>query len=395
MGIVYEVVDLQEGRKRALKTMRVDFPDDMVESIRQQFELEADALGRFESEFIVGIKAAHCEPGEPPFVVMDLLEGEDLEAFLRRGPLEIDQALYLLRQLAAGLEALRREGVVHRDIKPENLFVTERADRTLALKIVDFSIAKMLDGDTRTTLAKGTAGFMAPEQLTGKGLDHRTDVYALGRVAEEMLGTAQRSSPSNCRQHNQRELPVGFERWLERATAEQKDQRFATAVEAVDELGKVFGVSVDSPWSRNPALAMRARRYSGVHRYVPSFFGRYGIVALCVAALGTLLVLAVGDRWNTLNLRPGSTTGTPATSPHVGLRALSVPGPSPSATPMTAAPLASAVPAPVVASALRAVALGARSASVSNKAKPRLPAAVPTAPAAPRSAPATLKDYDD
>jgi hypothetical protein len=100
-------------------------------------------------------------------------------------------ALEVLTQIVDALEAAHEKGVVHRDLKPQNIFVTERGEKT-RVKLLDFGIAKLADSDpsvpkTRSGVAMGTAGYMSPEQARGKNVDHRTDIYALGCVAYEML----------------------------------------------------------------------------------------------------------------------------------------------------------------------------------------------------------------
>ena len=194
MGAIFEAVHTATERRVALKLL---FPHIMsVASARRKFELEAKISARVNSPFIVEVlDAGFDEATKSPFLVMELLEGQTLAAFVRsRGPLAVDEALPLLEQLAAGLDAAHKykEGgvskpIVHRDLKPENLFLSQE-DELCVLKILDFGIAKVLGESCNLSQeVRGTPLYMAFEQVTAGVLSPQTDVWALGLIAYFML----------------------------------------------------------------------------------------------------------------------------------------------------------------------------------------------------------------
>src|SRR5262249_1531212 len=131
-----------------------------------------------------------------PFLVAELLEGEELRSLIDRGPLPERRAVAYAHQIAAGLSAAHDKGIIHRDLKPENGFVT-RDDR---VKMLGFGLATLAgrgserrdEGLTRRAMTEpgavmGTVGYMSPEQVRGQAADHRSDIFAFGLVLHEML----------------------------------------------------------------------------------------------------------------------------------------------------------------------------------------------------------------
>lgn len=190
MGAVYEVLDERTDARRALKIMLPGLVDDV--ELRARFAQEARITGSIESEHIVRtMDAGFDEETGTPFLVMELLRGENLRALLaRRGPLPPREVVTYLAQAALALEKTHAAGIVHRDLKPENLFLTKRDDGSPCIKILDFGIAKVLarGGGGSTTKSIGTPLYMPPEQATGKSaIGPRADVYALGQIAFTLL----------------------------------------------------------------------------------------------------------------------------------------------------------------------------------------------------------------
>jgi serine/threonine-protein kinase len=191
MGKVYAGRNLRIGRRVAIKFLLPQYaayPD-----VLRRFENEARAAGPIQHENVAAVHDFGQDQGTP-FLVMDLLEGEDCAQLLRRaGPLPVARAVDLVVQVCRGLDVAHRAGIVHRDLKPANLFVTKRAERTDLVKILDFGIAKLrsdsgVEKNTGTGVALGTPHYMSPEQARGeRNVDARTDVYALGVILYELL----------------------------------------------------------------------------------------------------------------------------------------------------------------------------------------------------------------
>jgi hypothetical protein len=188
MGEVWRAVDLVLGRPVAVKLLREDYAQ------------HPETLERFRAEARHTAAVSHPgiarmydygEPslGQPPFLVMELVEGSPLTRLLERGPLEPARAMDIVAQAAAGLEAAHAAGLVHRDIKPGNLLVSP--DGTV--KITDFGIAYAAGSAplTRTGALIGTPAYLAPERVSGSSAGPASDLYSLGIVAYECLSGAQ------------------------------------------------------------------------------------------------------------------------------------------------------------------------------------------------------------
>ena len=272
-GATFEAEHITTERRVALKL----FPRMMsVGDGRKKFELEAKISARVKSPYIVEVlDAGYDEETKLPFLVMELLEGQTLEEWVRReGPIEAEPALRLLEQVASGLDAAHAhrapggalEPIVHRDLKPENLFLARQHDRSIVAKILGYGIAKV-PGETGTMARelRGTPLYMSFEQITDRPLSAQTDVWALGLSAFYMLtgarywtaGYGERTSvqalfseilssprPAPSRrlreQNSSVELPAAFDAWMLRCIARDPSQRFASAGAAVRALAQVF-----------------------------------------------------------------------------------------------------------------------------------------------------------
>lgn len=192
MGQVYLGVNEHLGKRAAIKVL---LP---VHSLRlraeSRFLQEARAAAQIDDPNIVDILDA-CEFSDGRFyILMPFIEGGSLEELCERmGPLPLEVAAEILLQICGGLDAAHRHGIIHRDIKPQNILVGPRQQRQHFATIVDFGIAKLLDGSragvhTESKALIGTPGYMAPEQARGsRDIDARVDVYAVGTLAYRIL----------------------------------------------------------------------------------------------------------------------------------------------------------------------------------------------------------------
>ncbi len=216
MGEVFRARDTKLNRDVAIKVLPAAFADDPERLAR--FTREAQTLASLNHPNIAAIygieeiaSAASSDgrlamtngTGGSRALVMELVEGEDLQQRLRRGPIPIEEAREIGRQIAEGLEAAHEKGIVHRDLKPANVKVTPDGQ----VKVLDFGLAKALDADLGSTsgsnelshsptlsrhateagIILGTAAYMSPEQARGKPLDRRADIWSFGVVMFEML----------------------------------------------------------------------------------------------------------------------------------------------------------------------------------------------------------------
>jgi formylglycine-generating enzyme required for sulfatase activity/tRNA A-37 threonylcarbamoyl transferase component Bud32 len=189
MGAVYVAKQRSTGATRAVKTMHAHLTHD--DDFRRRFAQEATIGTLIASEHVVQVLAAGIdEEHETPWIAMEFLRGEHLEAYVeRKGRLSLGELLELYLQVGHALAAAHRAGIVHRDLKPENVFVSpsQRVGESFTVKILDFGIAKMRssgDAAAKHTSALGTPLWMAPEQLRMTGdIDARADVWALGLIA--------------------------------------------------------------------------------------------------------------------------------------------------------------------------------------------------------------------
>ncbi|HXW07425.1 MAG TPA: protein kinase [Vicinamibacterales bacterium] len=199
MGEVYRARDTKLGREVAIKVLPELFAADPERLNR--FEHEARTLAAFNHQNIAQV---HGVIDQPPALVMELVEGDDLASRIAGGPIAVEEAIPIARQIAEGLEAAHERGIIHRDLKPANIKV--RGDGVV--KVLDFGLAKATAAGhdagaeavspsdsptfaspamTRMGVILGTAAYMAPEQAKGKVVDKRADIWAFGCVLYEML----------------------------------------------------------------------------------------------------------------------------------------------------------------------------------------------------------------
>jgi serine/threonine protein kinase/Tol biopolymer transport system component len=282
MGEVYRARDPRLGRDVALKVLPRALCTD--QDRLRRFEHEAKAAGALNHPNVVAIHDVGIERGQP-FLVTELLEGETLRERLARGPLAHRRAVEIAAQVAHGLAAAHAKGILHRDLKPENLFLT----RDGRAKILDFGIAKLTQPETSDTpdastatgvrntepgAVVGTAGYMSPEQVQGRDVDQRSDLFSLGAVFYEMLsgarafaGTSRIGTLNAILEADPRELPdavpTAVQRIVRRCLEKDPEARFQSARDlafALDGLTTEGTASVQSTpvigSSRRPAFAV-------------------------------------------------------------------------------------------------------------------------------------------
>jgi serine/threonine protein kinase len=182
MGNVFKARDRETGEVVALKLLKPEIASDQA------------MMDRFKNELLFARKITHknvCRVYDfnringLAYTSMEFVEGESLRSVLNRfGGLPLRKGIDLARQICSGLKEAHAQGIVHRDLKPENVMVDERGN----VKIMDFGIARSMDALTRMTGAMvGTPAYMAPEQVGGKAVDYRTDIYSLGLILYEMF----------------------------------------------------------------------------------------------------------------------------------------------------------------------------------------------------------------
>ncbi|MCF8061506.1 MAG: CHASE2 domain-containing protein [Deltaproteobacteria bacterium] len=252
MGVVYKGEDPKIRRTVAIKTVRIsDFDDEMVDEMKERFFREAESAGLLTHPHIVTIYDAG-EEHDLAYIAMEFLEGEDLESIIKQGkPLPTAQVLSIVAQVADALGYAHEKGIVHRDIKPANIMRLQSAG---TVKVTDFGIARITSSSkTKTGVVLGTPSYMSPEQVAGKKVDGRSDIFSLGVVLFEMLTgrkpfrgddmtslmyqIAREPHPSS-RSINPRIPPV-VEKIIDKALEKDVDRRYQRAGQMADHLKKV------------------------------------------------------------------------------------------------------------------------------------------------------------
>lgn len=242
MSTVYRGLDIRLDRPVALKVMDARYANDS--QFLTRFQREARAVARLKDPGLVAVydQGGGGPSGQPPFLAMELIEGGTLRELLReRGPMPPHAAAAVLRPVLGGLATAHHAGLVHRDVKPENVLISDDGE----VKLVDFGLVRAVAeaGITSTSVILGTAAYLSPEQV-GSGLaDARSDVYAVGILAYELITGATPFGGDNpltvAYQRMDHDVPPPsaaisgvppqFDEFVARATARNPDGRFADA----------------------------------------------------------------------------------------------------------------------------------------------------------------------
>ena len=250
MGVVVVARHIALDERVALKFLLPEYATHPEASAR--FLREAQSAVKIKSEHVARVSDVGTLETGAPYMVMEFLEGTDLSKLLEAGVLGVEDAVDYIIQGCDALAEAHGHGIVHRDIKPANLFLTKRPNGTPQVKVLDFGISKVMGGQvdslTKTTASMGSALYMSPEQMqTTRGVDHRTDIYALGISLYELLAGKQPfyadTLPQLCAEiftgtptpirSIRTDVPEGLAAVLERAYARDRAFRYQSVGELV------------------------------------------------------------------------------------------------------------------------------------------------------------------
>lgn len=284
MGAVFEAQSQRGEGTRAIKLLHPEFARE--EQILQRFFAEAQTSQSLQHPNIARtFESARAEDGTP-YLVMELLQGQPLSAWIDAGtPIPPQQAAPIIHAVLQALHVAHQRHVVHRDLKPDNLFMTRDASGQYAVKLLDFGIAKVMDAaggmgsKTRTGVLLGTPGYMSPEQIkNSKAVDARSDLWAVGVIFYEML---------TCR------LPFDAENEFARLTAVLSEQ--AKPIEQV-----MPQLAAWSGFFRRALASEPAERFQTAEEMANalSLVARGGTLSGVATGTATVAMAAVPD-WNT------------------------------------------------------------------------------------------------
>jgi len=344
MGVVYKARDPQIDRLVAVKTVSLSGHDAEAEKeYRMRFLNEAQAAGRLHHPGIVSVfDVGEDEESGDPYIVLEYVAGEALNRILaRERKLALPRALQIAEEVARALDYAHEQGVTHRDIKPGNIMVTEDG----RAKIADFGIAKLnLAHFTLPGRLLGTPAYMAPEQLSGEGVDGRSDLFSLGVILYAMATGHSPfqgdSATTVCFKVANREpvpasvldldLPRGLDAVIARAMAKDPEQRYQRGAEFADDLAELrslklpgttaslTGVRTRTATAFSPAGGRVAAGTASAGKTIGSRLlgGRGKDIALALASVVVLLGIGVQSKLLVL-----SHAGSAATGPTVATHA--------------------------------------------------------------------------
>jgi len=298
MGEVYRARDTRLGRDVAIKVLHAADPEGLA-----RFEREAQVLASLNHSNIAHIHGVEESTGVLA-LVMELVEGPTLADRIAKGPIPLDEAVSVAKQIADGLEAAHEQGIIHRDLKPANIKVRDAE----TVKILDFGLAKVLrderpvvDAQTRVAsgplsavgVLLGTVQYMAPEQIEGGAVDRRTDVFAFGAVMYEMVsGRKAFEAPSSpglisailrdpvpTLADRDSRIPSALDRVIQTCVAKRPDERFASMHDV--------GIALD--WLARDLSSLRSSKIAAAP--VPPRRRSFWWIAATLAAVA---ILAVG-----------------------------------------------------------------------------------------------------
>ena len=274
MGVVYKALDMKLERTVALKFLPPDL--NVNEKDRERFLKEARTASSLDHPHIGVIHGVEEASDGRSFIVMAFYDGQSLAQKVRRGPLPFREAVDLAIQIAEGLAEAHAHNIVHRDIKPSNVMITVQG----VAKIVDFGLARVVSSQsaTQTGGTTGTVSYMSPEQVLGKGVDQRADIWAFGVVLAEML-TGQNpflrdSAPSiimailNEPPRTLDGVPMELQQIIYRALSKDVATRYSSCAEMLSDLKQIRAQLPEPSAAPDPSAPTRSIRPAEFQKYV-------------------------------------------------------------------------------------------------------------------------------
>jgi serine/threonine protein kinase len=319
MGIVYRAEDPLIHRAVAVKILHATqgLTSQQIQVARERFRREAQSAGSIDHPNIIRIfdVGEESESGDM-YIVMEYLSGPSLERMLNDAALPPNKAAEIIGQIASGLDAAHARGMIHRDIKPSNILFTEGG----TAKLADFGITQVASSSlTQDMRALGTPAYMSPEQVNGKGLDSRADLFSLGVVSYEILAGkkpfegADAMSIAYAIAHAQPppisvanpQLPPALDRVLERMLAKDPSERFASGREFHEEVRLCISSGGVAPSATLPNVPRRRKHVL------------WGLAGVAMLAAAIVLMLSKRERTIPDAARPPSrAAGVAAASTH-------------------------------------------------------------------------------
>ncbi len=323
MSVVYRAMHLELDQHVAIKILSASAL--VMPEYVARLKREARAASRIRNEHVVRVFDIGELDGGIPYLVMEHLEGSDLSALLaRKGPLSVHLAIDCILQACEALAEAHAVGIIHRDIKPANLFLTESADGSPCLKVLDFGISRSLSRPALSPLTDpgivlGTPSYMAPEQMEGGAIDARSDIWALGAILYELLvGRPPYSGDSLPRifmkilkgktprpSAKRRDLPPEIDKIIARCLALDPNDRFASVADlawALSEIGnsrtrdsaaRISRVLVRKSGESSATLPSAVVHDAPTRRERAIPFDRVAAVALAALICGSVIGIAI------------------------------------------------------------------------------------------------------
>lgn len=303
MGSVYEAEQMPLGRKVALKILVEPPNSGDTESFQQRFFLEAATLAKLDHPHTVTLHDYGRTPDDIFYLVMEYVDGVPLSRMLQaEGPLDPQRAIRLITQVARALRNAHENGVIHRDLKPGNLLVKVDMDGNDMVKVVDFGLVKLTEGDqaiTVTGMIMGSPHCMAPEQVQGAAVDERADIYALGvllfrcitgqypfhgsTTTATMIAHINHPIPKLAEKAPNLQVPDGLEAFIERCLSKTPEQRFSSMRAVVKELRLLSDVPSEEFTAVSTIVEAPADPTNRNNRLL---MGAVGVLAVAALAVG-------------------------------------------------------------------------------------------------------------